>query len=133
MARSFMDHVLYWTPRVVGLATVAFLMMFAGDVFTESGDWWQTAIALLVHLIPAALVLGATLVAWRRPVIGGMMFLAFAVGYAWMVMAGGHPLEWIVVISGPLVVVGFLFLVSETGDSSDRRRRRARNLLGRSS
>jgi hypothetical protein len=48
-------------------------------------------------------------VAWRRPWIGAAAFLLLAAAYALTVPG---RLDWILVISGPLFLVGMLYLWS---------------------
>lgn len=59
-------------------------------------------------LVPAALVLAMVIAAWRTPWIGAVAFLLLAAAYAMMT----SRFDWIVAISGPLAVVGGLFLLS---------------------
>jgi hypothetical protein len=80
---------LRWGPRMLGIAVALFLAAFAPDVFGEGRNALQTALALLVHLIPSLLGLAAV--------------------YA---MSTLRRLEWILVIAGPLALVGVLFALS---------------------
>ena len=100
---------LVWTPRVLGIAVALFLAAFALDVFGEGRGALQTAVALLLHLIPAFLVLAAVAVAWRYPWVGAIVFLGLAATYAASTLR--RP-DWILVIAGPLALVGALFALS---------------------
>ena len=71
--------------------------------------WTQRAADVLVHLLPAILVVVVLAVSWRRQWIGGLAFVALAIAYAVMVR---FRLDWIAVISGPLLLVGMLFFWS---------------------
>lgn len=99
---------LYWTPRVLGLGFAAFLAVFAFDVFREGAGFWTTAGALLLHLVPALVVLGATLLAWRRPTLGAVLFVGLGALYVVLVW-GRFPWVTYLAISGPLVLTGILF------------------------
>jgi len=99
---------LYWTPRVLGLAFAAFISLFALDVFGHGAGFWQTLSALLVHMIPTAVVLAVVALAWRWEWIGAVVCLGLAVAY----IADTAPrFHWsaYVAISGPLFLVGILF------------------------
>ena len=100
---------LRWSPRVLGLGITLFLAAFALDVFGEQHGALATALALAVHLVPALVALGVLVLAWRRPWIGAVAFLGLAVGYAAMVPR--RP-DWILIIGGPLALVGLLFAAS---------------------
>lgn len=101
-----------WTPRLLGVVFAALVGLFALDVFSEPSTVGQTLVAFVVHLLPSAIVLIMVLIAWRWQTAGGLLFLAAGAGYAVTVVAGQHPLSWIAAISGPLVLIGVLFLLS---------------------
>ena len=102
------QKLLLWGPRIAGIVVAAFLALFAMDAFNE-----RAGVSALpdfaIHLIPSLLVLAVVALAWRYQWIGAIAFIGLAVLYAMMVRG---RLDWIVAISGPLVLVGVLFLVS---------------------
>jgi hypothetical protein len=83
--------------------------VFALDAFSPEKARADAWLDFALHLVPALAVLTIVALAWQRPLIGACAFLVLAFAYA--VGAGGR-LDWIVVISGPLMVVGLLFLWS---------------------
>jgi hypothetical protein len=103
-------RLLLWTPRVLGVATCAFIGLFALDAFSEAKPVRDALADFAIHLIPALVLLAVVALAWRWEWIGGVMFMGLAVIYA-TTMARGH-LDWMLVIGGPLLVVGSLFLWS---------------------
>jgi hypothetical protein len=103
------QNLLLWVPRIAGLLVATFLALFALDAFNETSSFVGALPTFAIHLIPSLLVLMVVAIAWRFEWIGAIAFIALAVLYA--VMARGR-LDWIAVISGPLVLVGVLFLVS---------------------
>ena len=107
MLRLF-DRPLLWAPRVFGIVVSLFLALFALDAFSVSRPLIASSVDFLIHLVPAMLVCIAVIVSWRRPAIGAAAFVALAVGYA----ALAQRVDWVLVISGPLLVVGVLFLLS---------------------
>ncbi len=100
---------LYWAPRVLCIAFAAFMSLFALDVFSEGYGFWQTMLALLMHLIPAAIIVVVLIVSWRWEWVGGVLFIAF--GMLYLTWAWKHP-DWVWFISGPLFLVGALFFVN---------------------
>jgi len=102
-------QLLFWAPRILCLLFAVFMSVFALDVFGEGYGFWETMLALLMHLIPTALVLVVLAVAWRWEWVGAVLFGALAVFYvvwAW----GRFPLSVYFVISGPMALIGVLFL-----------------------
>jgi hypothetical protein len=99
---------LFWAPRVGGLLVAAFLALFALDAFNENSLGAALA-AFAIHLLPSLLVLAVVAIAWQFEWIGAIAFLGLAVLYAMMVRG---RMDWVIAISGPLALVGVLFLVS---------------------
>jgi hypothetical protein len=103
-------RLLFWSPRILAIAFAIFLSIFALDVFNESHGFWQTALALLIHLIPAAIVVAALIVAWRWEWTGAVLFTAAAAAYMAKVLPA--HLDWALIIALPLLVIAGLFLVN---------------------
>src|SRR5262249_39770619 len=101
------ERSLFWTPRVLGVLFAAFLSLFALDVFGEGYGFWGTILALVMHLIPTLVLLIVLAIAWRWEAVGGILFIALG---AWYLIASWGHVSWALVISGPLVLTGGLFL-----------------------
>jgi len=108
---SGMKRVLFWTPRMLCILFAVFLSLFALDVFGEQLGFWGTILALLIHLVPVYIVVIVLIIAWRREWVGAVLFTALAALY--VVMAWGR-FHWSVylTISGPLILLGILFLLN---------------------
>lgn len=102
---------LFWTPRILGILFALFVGMFALDVFGEGYGFWETMLALFMHLVPAFLILAALAISWRWEWAGGLLFCALALVLAVMTQ-GGAP--WIAYLSlcGPPLLIAFLFLLN---------------------
>lgn len=103
-------RLLFWTPRVTCIAFAIFLSLFALDVFSEHYGLGKTILALLIHLVPACLVVVVLIVAWRWEWVGAAGLTALAVGYA--VRVGLRHPDWVVTISGPMIAIALLFLLN---------------------
>jgi hypothetical protein len=103
---------LLWTARVLGLGVGVFFALFALDAFAPDRSFFQSLPDVVVHLVPALLVLTIVAVSWRREWIGACAFTALAVGYA--LVTRDRP-DWIAAISGPLLAVGVLLFLSWFG------------------
>jgi hypothetical protein len=106
------DALLLWSPRVLGILVCLFLGMFALDAFGSGKTFLSSLPDFLVHIMPVAILAGFLALSWRWKWVGGVVFTALAVAYAYFVgMRQGHA-EWILPIAGPLLLVGALFLAS---------------------
>jgi hypothetical protein len=106
-----MKRVVYWTPRILCILFAVFISLFAFDVFEEGKGFWETSVALLLHLVPTIIIVAALVVSWRREWIGGILFIALGILY--VVWAWGR-FRWTTyaIISGPLLLMGILFLLN---------------------
>ncbi|MFN7997785.1 MAG: hypothetical protein U0Q18_29470 [Bryobacteraceae bacterium] len=111
------NRLLYWTPRVLCVLFIGFVSMFALDVFDEAHGFWQTVTALAMHLIPAFVMIGALIVAWRWEWIGTAMFSICGVFFLYIVRGPLWVKSMFVV---PCLVTAGLFLL-------DWREKRARH------
>lgn len=102
-------RLLLWTPRVLGILVCLFLALFALDAFNDAQSLRQAVPDFVVHLAPAVALLAIVAASWRREWIGGIAFVVLALAYATIVT---NRQDWILVISGPLLIVGGLFLWS---------------------
>jgi len=104
-------RVLFWTPRIICIIFAVFISLFALDVFSEGYGIMKTLLALLIHLIPTGIIVIILLISWRWEWVGALLFIALAVFYiAWS--WGRFPWITYLVISGPLLLVGLLFLIN---------------------
>jgi hypothetical protein len=104
------QRILFWAPRVLGILFALFVSLFALDVFGTGYGFWETTLALLIHLIPVFALLIALAIAWRWEWVGALVFLGFAVWY--LVQAWGQfPLSVYLVMAGVPFVVGVLWLI----------------------
>lgn len=104
------NQLLYWSPRILGILIAIFVSIFALDVFGGGFNLWETAAALLMHLIPTLVIVITLLIAWRWERLGGFLFIALGVLY---MLLFWDPTRWpaYLLISGPLFLAGILFLL----------------------
>lgn len=112
--RQFLKHLLFWTPRVLGLFFALFVGIFALDVFGQGYGFWGTLGALLIHLIPVYVLLIALAIGWRWEWAGALLFAGFSVWY--LIMSWG-PFPWMAILvaawplAAPALLVALFFLI----------------------
>ena len=103
--------VLFWSPRVLGILIAIFISLFALDVLVEDYSFLETIVALLMHLIPTAIILIILAIAWRWEWIGGILFILLGVLYITLFWDPSR-LPAYLMISGPLFLIGLLFMLN---------------------
>lgn len=115
---GFSRRALFWTPRALSIVFIAYLSLFAADVFAERLGFWQTVQSLAIHLIPSAVLVAALVLAWRWEWIGAALYGAAGLLYIWWVVAmvsrvpPATRIIWILLIAGPALLIAGLFLVN---------------------
>lgn len=99
----------YWTPRILSILFIAFISMFALDIFEMRLGFWGTIVGLFMHLIPSFVLIILLLIAWKREWVGAAAFLLFGL---WYIIRIRGPLSWYVIIAGPAFLVGILFMIN---------------------
>ena len=113
-------RIFHWLPRIICILAILFVSMFAADAFAPGLTIWQQLGAFFMHLIPSYILIAFLVLAWKRELIGGIIFIVIGLGLSPFVYSlnynrthsVGTSLEIILMITFPFVVVGVLFLVS---------------------
>lgn len=104
-----LEHLLYWSPRVLSVLFAAFLSVFAFAAAADGHGTQATVVHFVTQLVPTLLVLAALGVAWRWPRAGAALFLAMSLAYV-VVAWGRFPVSTYVVITAPMLLTAALFL-----------------------
>jgi hypothetical protein len=112
--------ILFWAPRILSIIFILFLMIFSLDVFAENLSFWEIALGLFMHNIPALILLVLVIVSWKHELVGAITFISAGILYIlWTfisVIMGGFDwriaLSWSLTIAGPAILVGILFLLN---------------------
>lgn len=107
MNQSLM-RLLFWGPRGLTILFILFLGLFALDVFGEGYTFWETLVALFMHLIPNMIVALILILAWKWEWIGAVLFAGLGLFYILWTWGRFHISAYFA-ISGPLFVVAVLF------------------------
>lgn len=107
-------RLLYWSPRILAAALALFLSLFALEAFSEFHVLWKAMLAFCIGLLPAAIVAVILAVAWRWEWVGAVLFSLAAAYYALSWTIPPRHMNWTATagISGPLLVIGGLFLAN---------------------
>jgi hypothetical protein len=101
---------LYWTPRILGMLAILFMMLFSLDCFDGDGKLGANLLCLLMHNIPALIILGVLIVAWKWELIGGILFLAASL--TGMIFFNVFSGNWgALIVMTPFIITGILFIL----------------------
>ena len=108
-----------WTPRILSIAFILFLMLFSLDIFDMKLGFWGTIAGLFMHNIPALFLLIILIISWKHEIVGGIVFILAGILYiARLLMTilmnpppQWYMLSWSLTIAGPAFLIGILFLI----------------------
>ena len=110
------NRFIYWTPRILGIIFILFLMMFSLDVFEPGLTVWQIIIGLFMHNLPALILLIFLIISWKYEIVGGIVFILVGLLYILLLATSSnfewYMLIWSLTISGPAFLIGILFFIN---------------------
>jgi peptidoglycan/LPS O-acetylase OafA/YrhL len=111
---------MYWLPRLLGLVAILFISLFALDAFSPEKSTFRQLFDFFMHMIPSLLLLIVLLIAWKKELIGGILFLILgliATPYIFlhnyrMNQSIGMSLLVIMTITFPFIITGIIFIIN---------------------
>jgi hypothetical protein len=116
-------RVFHWLPRIICILAILFVSLFAADAFAVGLTIWQQLGGFLIQLIPSFILLAFLIVAWKWEFIGGIIFVVIGLGTSPLVFMLNHnrnqlsigaSLKNVLMITFPFIVVGVLFIISNS-------------------
>ena len=102
-----MKTLLYYLPRILSLIIVGFFALFILEGFSPEFGWPSA----LAHLGLTLMMLVAATVAWEYPKLGGWVFLALSLSFAFLLRQDQLSS---LIIAGTFLLTGLLFLVQKS-------------------
>jgi hypothetical protein len=105
---------IFWTPRVLSIIFIFFLMLFSLDIFSMNLGFWETILGLFMHNIPAIILAIVLIISWKYEIVGGITFILAGLFYIFLILKNGfewYMLSWGLTISGPAFLIGILFFI----------------------
>jgi hypothetical protein len=103
-----MKLVIMWLPRALAIILTVLVLMFSIDSMGTS-EWFIP----LVAAVPGMVILIATVIAWRAPFLGGVIFIALGSSYAYQayLQDGFSNIGALMLLTVIPVLAGILFLL----------------------
>jgi hypothetical protein len=109
--RVLLRKLLFWSPRILTLLFIVFLLVPLREVATEKGDFWKLALSALIHLIPPAIIGLLLAISWRWALVGAMAFAVL--GSTYIILAWGRfSIAMYLTFSGPMFLMSFLYFLN---------------------
>jgi len=105
---------------VLGILAILFVSLFALDAFDNKLTFWQQISGFIIHLIPSFILLVFLLFAWKKELIGGIIFVLIGVGFSPFIYKHNFAMNnsvstsllVLLTITFPFILVGILFIIS---------------------
>ncbi|MDD4662118.1 MAG: hypothetical protein PHG24_02450, partial [Candidatus Pacebacteria bacterium] len=98
--------IIFYLSRILSIALILFLSLFALDVFTEYSGF-SIIIPLLIHLLPSIAIIFVTVIAFEYALLGAILFILFGLAYLFLVGVSNCA-----IITIPMVFIGILFIIN---------------------
>jgi hypothetical protein len=111
--------ILQWSPRILVILAILFMMMFSIDVFEEKAPLGRQLLGFLIHNIPAFILAGLLFVAWKWEMAGGLSLILITIILSILFRSfTGNPYSLIVI--SPFFIAGGLFILHSVLESRRR-------------
>ncbi|MCG8581106.1 MAG: hypothetical protein MI866_14395 [Bacteroidales bacterium] len=125
------SKILYWTPRLIYIATVIFISLFALDAFDSTFSTWHQIRNFIMHMIPSFALLAFLIYVWRKELTGGSILIIIGLALSFLVFRHNFRMNQSVIkslipvllLTLPFCVTGILFIIDYF------HRKKQRNLL----
>ena len=128
------SRIIYWLPRALCIVAILFVSMFALDSFQPGLSIWEQLQDFAMHLIPSFILTIFLVIAWKRELIGGILFLLIGLGLSPIIYMHNFRMNGSVwmslgvlgMITVPFIIVGILFILG--GNSKKKQGRKKEKL-----
>lgn len=102
--------ILYWTPRILALLSILFMTMFSFDIFDGNETIGMKIVGFLMQNIPVFILIAILVIAWKKELAGGILFIAATVFGAFFYNSfSGNPGSLIILL--PFFLTGVFFII----------------------
>jgi hypothetical protein len=119
MGSARINRLIFWLPRLICMAAIIFMSLFALDAFQPGKTIWQQIFDFLKHMIPSFILLGLLVLAWKRELIGGILFIIAGIYQgAWIInfhlgmeFSRSTTVATVLSMALPFIIAGALFII----------------------
>ena len=111
-------EILYWTPRLICIVAIVVISMLLFDTFKPEFSSWHQIRTFLLNMVPSFTLVLLLLLAWRKELTGGSIFLIIGLALSFFVYhysfginhSLGKSLLQVVKLALPFCLTGILFI-----------------------
>jgi hypothetical protein len=108
-----LSRFLYYTPRIAGILMILFVALFALDVFGGTESIWRQILGFIIHAAPSIILAILMIFAWRKPIIGFIVFGLAAIFFLRFVFFGqDFAAGNFIMFVAPLALISTLFWIN---------------------
>jgi uncharacterized membrane protein YidH (DUF202 family) len=101
--------IVHWAPRIAAILIILFTGLFSLDVFESKAPPLELLAGFLLHNLPAIVMLVLLAIAWKRPVVGFVAFLAAAAAFAFFFVRDLYALPNLLLFVLPILLIAALY------------------------
>ena len=104
-----LTKIIHWAPRAAAIMIIFFISLFSLDVFGTGAPLLEVLGAFLMHNIPSMIMIIFLVFAWRRPVVGFVVFLIAGIAFAIFFVRDLYALPNLLLFVFPILLIASLF------------------------
>ncbi|MBU1953576.1 hypothetical protein KKH03_01225, partial [Patescibacteria group bacterium] len=84
-------------------------MLFSLDVFEENLSFWEIALGLFIHNIPALILLIIVIISWKHELVGTIGFILAGIFYILLIFIGKvlmNGFDWLIALNWSGMIAG---------------------------
>lgn len=104
-----LTKIIHWAPRVAAIMIIFFTSLFSLDVFGTGASPLEVLGVFLMHNIPSITMILFLVFAWKRPVVGFVVFLIAGLAFAIFFVRDFYALPNLLLFVFPILLIAALF------------------------
>ncbi len=104
-----LSKVIHWAPRIAAILIIFFTSLFSLDIFEMEVSPLELLVGFLIHNIPSITMIVLLILAWKRPVVGFVAFLAVAALFTLVFVRDLYTLPNLLLFAFPMLLIAGLF------------------------
>jgi hypothetical protein len=104
--------VLYWSPRILAILSVLFMMMFSADCFGDGNPIGKQLSCFLMHNIPVFILTMVLIISWKWEMVGGILFILLTIAACYFFRVFSGNMGALIVLT-PFLLTGILFILDD--------------------